>query len=90
MVTSRACDLNGAQGELLGRLDLTVAQAHITRWELADAKTQIEALEEEVQNERETSGAARRRAEAVERQLIAKEREVRIRSLSFLANASYC
>ncbi len=73
-----------AQNPLLGQLDITTAEAQMAQRELAIVKADalalqedVRALEEEVLYERETSMAARRRADAFERQMADHERKVR-------------
>lgn len=69
--------MSSAQDELLGQLDSANAEAQTARWELVEAHATIVAREEEACHEREVSAAARRRADAVERQVADHEREVR-------------
>ena len=71
---------------LLGRLDLSIAEAQMGQRELAVVKASVVALEEdvlalqeEVRYERDTSAAARRRANVIERQMADSERQVHTR-----------
>ena len=71
-----------AQDELLGQLDVATADAEMARWALAEVQATVAVLEEEARNEREVSTAARRRTDAVERQVADHEREVRSAAVS--------
>ena len=78
--------LSPAQDELQGQLDVVAAEAQMARWELAEMQTAMAALDEEVHHEREVSAAARRRTDAVERQVADHEREVRSAATPYTVN----